>query len=658
MGNRVDRIRHHSFNLTTHSSSPLRSNSIHDLPSQIERDANAPQPVARSIPSPFLCLAQYEKPARIENYLVVVLTAPLEGYARQYREHFGHTLRWFTDVDEFFAFIIGTRQINLFLILSPAFAPKIVPLIHQLYLLVAIYIVDPRPAQDQHWMETYEKIQGSFRSLDRIKQDIQRQTHPSTADTLSIHSTRSATEPLMKRILLHEMNYTAKWIKKWIVSAREHYPDQLEAIDEFERSYTPATAAWWYTRKCFIHSMLTNAFRTQDIEGLLRMGFFIRDLQQQIASETVERTRVVYQGQGVSKKQLKQLQTHGTRRLSFHNFLWTNTDRTVPLNSAHLASNAHPDAIGALFRMTIGPRTPFLRLENTSYYLDCQTDVLLPMYSTFRIGAIEQTQDRIWQIDLTIIDDREELVGNVAQSIHNETAWQKFSRHLLRTKQLEQVEKLYRPLLESNSIRDSEQRASISEELGSIYRQKHDYIHALSSYKRALEIHSSFSPPNHSHLCSIHRTIGDLHSRMKNYTDARKHLEIALIMASDSSRQVPLEREETQVPIDHLSVASINGIIGETYRLQHDYGAALPYYEAALVLQKKALPPNHFLLAVTCDNLAKVLHRLRRYKEAVDYAAQAVTVARQALGPTHETVRMYEESLKKLRQRTFSGAVF
>jgi hypothetical protein len=89
---------------------------------------------------------------------------------------------------------------------------------------------------------------------------------------------------LLKEILL-EFPYNPISKKELGDFCRLHYadsPGELKVTDEFERDYARPSPIWWYTTECFTYSMLNKVLRTQDIEIILKMGFFIRDLHQQI----------------------------------------------------------------------------------------------------------------------------------------------------------------------------------------------------------------------------------------------------------------------------------------------------------------------------------------------------------------------------------------
>jgi hypothetical protein len=79
-------------------------------------------------------------------------------------------------------------------------------------------------------------------------------------------------------------------------------PIELNVIEEFRRDYSQPSPIWWYTRQCFVYSMLNRAVETDDIDILLKMGFVICDLHQHLRelhmSKRHPSTLIVYRGQG------------------------------------------------------------------------------------------------------------------------------------------------------------------------------------------------------------------------------------------------------------------------------------------------------------------------------------------------------------------------
>ncbi|CAF2800420.1 unnamed protein product [Rotaria sp. Silwood2] len=92
---------------------------------------------------------------------------------------------------------------------------------------------------------------------------------------------------LLKQILL-SFEPTEHSKQEMIDFYREKYADnkyQLLEIDEFQEKYNSNEAIKWYTRQCFLYSLLNKALRTQDVDALYKMRFYIRHLHNNIEQE-------------------------------------------------------------------------------------------------------------------------------------------------------------------------------------------------------------------------------------------------------------------------------------------------------------------------------------------------------------------------------------
>ncbi|CAF1592654.1 unnamed protein product [Rotaria sp. Silwood1] len=112
---------------------------------------------------------------------------------------------------------------------------------------------------------------------------------------------------LLKEILIEiEYDVTAK--EQFIDYVHNFYANneiQLNAINEFKHTYEHYSPIWWYTKELFIYSILNRVLRIQDIDIIMKMGFFIQDFHQQIKkihSMTKHSSKmIVYRGQHMTK---------------------------------------------------------------------------------------------------------------------------------------------------------------------------------------------------------------------------------------------------------------------------------------------------------------------------------------------------------------------
>ena len=136
---------------------------------------------------------------------------------------------------------------------------------------------------------------------------------------------------------------------------------------------------WWYTRECFVYEMINKALRTENIDILIKMAFFIRDLHRQIErlySTQEHCSMIVYRGQGMTTNQFEKLYNCKGGLISFQNFLSTTRDKQISLNFARRAIEK-PGLRGIIFRMKIDPKllncsSPYASLNKLSYFKKCE----------------------------------------------------------------------------------------------------------------------------------------------------------------------------------------------------------------------------------------------------------------------------------------------
>ena len=145
---------------------------------------------------------------------------------------------------------------------------------------------------------------------------------------------------------------------------------------------------------------MNQALRKQDVEIIIKMGFFLQDLYRQIEqihSEKHQRTKlIIFRGQEMAKMKFERIKNNKGGLLSFNNFLSTSTDEHVPLAFASSARD-DPDLMGILFQIHIDPSissVPFAALDDISFYSDIEKEILFSMHTIFRIDQVNELEDR------------------------------------------------------------------------------------------------------------------------------------------------------------------------------------------------------------------------------------------------------------------------
>ncbi len=245
---------------------------------------------------------------------------------------------------------------------------------------------------------------------------------------------------IFKEILL-EMDHNKQSIKDFIQFWRLHYINnivKLNDIAEFEHDYCAQSAITWYTREYFIYEMLNRALRMLEVYNIIKMGFFLRDLHQQIeelhqkqVGSYCGKSFVVYRGQGLSKIDFEKLLKTKDGLMSFNNFLSASPDRDVSLVFAKSALGK-TDVIGILFKIIIDPTISsavFASIREVSYFRT-EEEILFSMHTIFRIGEITKIDNinSLYQVNLKLTADDDQqlrtLTKRIQEEVVNGTGWQ------------------------------------------------------------------------------------------------------------------------------------------------------------------------------------------------------------------------------------------
>ncbi|CAF1385832.1 unnamed protein product [Adineta steineri] len=548
------------------------------------------------------------------------------------------------------------NQINnerAFVIMSGSLGQHLVPEIHAMAQLDTIYIFCNNKSAHQEWTQNWTKIKGVHTNIEEIYQALQLDVKQCNQDLIAVSfltvnemaSTKNLNqlEPtfmytqIFKEILL-DIEYDRNTIQDLAIYCRKFYLEnngELQVINEFELDYRPQQAIWWYTRECFTHQMLNRALRTLDVDTIINMGFFLRDLHQQILQLCEKQINtygrkpfIVYRGQGFTKTDFEKLQKTQGGLISFNNFLSTSKYKDLSLDFAQKASKKL-DMVGILFIMSIDPcikSTPFASIKEMSYFYG-EEEILFSMHTVFRVSTIKQMDNRnqLYQVELQLTSDDDEqlrlLTNRIRKEASGSTGWQRLGKLLLNIGQFSKAEELYKVLLEQTSDEDDKQH--YYNQLGLVHLHQGDYKKAIWYYEQGLEIQQEIRPSNHPDLAISYGNIGLVYINMGEYSKALL------------SYEKTLEIQQKTLPSNHLLLATSYNNIGSMYNKMREYSKALSYYEKALEIREKTLPPNHPDLATSYNNIGGAYDDMREYTKAILYYEKALDIFHKTLPSNH-----------------------
>jgi tetratricopeptide (TPR) repeat protein len=654
----------------------------------------------------------------VENFLIIWLDSSINEMNDDTKNSIIHlrkivnSIKTFTESNQCIQYLISIKNENIFMIISGLLGQKVIPEIEHLIQLRWIYIFCVNKPKYEQWSTDYQKIQGVYTHIEDICNVLKHDVQHSEIDLMPISivakTSSSALDELdqsymysqlLKDILL-ELEPDNKAVEEFTKFCRIQYADndnELKIIEEFQSSYHNLSSIWWYTRDCFTHSMLNKALRTLDIEIILKMGFFIRDLHQQLkllqSESNNQEAFILYRGQGMLNNEFKNLQNSIGCLLSFKNFLSTSTDKDISLDFARIARE-NSDMTAILFRMKIDPSIssiPFASLDKVSFYSDKEKEILISTHTIFRIRGIKKLEERLWQVNLTLTNDNDEerihLTEYIRKQIEGPSSLHRLGSLMIKMGELKKAEEIYTNLLSSTSNDDRSILAYLHHQLGYIKSISGNTRNAMHYYNRSVEIEKSYLPLNNPQLCPTYSNMGNIFLEQGRLDNALEYFERALDIERNASQpdvikiatlydnmggvfkrqgkytealqnyDDALNIRLAKLPCHHPSLAAIyNNIAGVHFSLK-DYSKALSYYEKTLEIDKKSLPYKHPSLITTYSNMAKVLEKLHRYEEAFEHMKRAVDIAQYFYSSENSEIQLIQKYFDRLQRKYYFNNV-
>jgi tetratricopeptide (TPR) repeat protein len=301
------------------------------------------------------------------------------------------------------------------------------------------------------------------------------------------------------------------------------------------------------------------------------------------------------------------------------------------------------------------------------------TEILIKMRFSIR-DLHEQTKERhleldVAQIPVTVSRDPGTFNNEFEElKLGNGNGWRR----------LDQFDKTREIIVD---LDDKAEHAFLHNQLGYVWKQKDNLKEASSHYKKSLDISLSYMSDTDPRLSSTYSNVGGILKKLGNPDEALKWYELVLKidLAAPEPNQLEIAIDHNNIgsvlddlgkysealksydqaldiklaylPPHHSSLASTYSNIGLIHRKMGDSSTALSLYKKALEIQEKSLAQNDPSFRITYGKLAIVLEDLHRYKEAIEYAEQAVNIARNAFGPSHQEVENRQQYLEKLQQK-------
>ncbi|CAF3148103.1 unnamed protein product [Rotaria sp. Silwood2] len=408
----------------------------------------------------------------LENFLVIWLDANFDEYKDNYKkaiQHLRHnvgTITTFTDADQCVDFLSDIKDEKVFMIVSGALGPYIIPEIQAFSQLDCVYVFGEHQSIHEQWARKIPKVKGIYTQIEPICKALKFNREHCDRSMISISfngvDALFMYTQLLKETLLEIEDDDTKSIKELVDYCRLQSDASEITLKNLEQGYRHHTAIW-----CMgdYSKALTSYERSLEIRKIA-----LPPNHPDLAASYLNIGSVYY-----SMGEYSEALSSYERSLEIQK-------TTLPQNHPDLA--ASHNNIGNVYD-NMGEHSKALSSYERS--LEIQKIVLPPNHPSLatsynNIGLVYRK-----------MDEYSKALSSYERS-------------------LEIREKALPP--------NHPDFAQSYNNIGLVYRKMGEYSKALSSYKRSLEIREKALPPNHPDLAASYLNIGSIMSINNNIVTA------------------------------------------------------------------------------------------------------------------------------------------
>jgi hypothetical protein len=215
-------------------------------------------------------------------------------------QQFINTVNIFTDADECIDFITDYKEEKVLMMISGEFSQIIISVAQEISQVSSIYIFSEDTAQHDNWAQQSPKVKDAYTDITSMCEALKTAAQDCDRNSVSIGFVKVTDgvpnqnlneldksfmyTQILKEILL-TIDFQQQHIDTFIEYCREQFADNSVQVDNSEKlrkEYHDHQPIWWYTSPYFLYSMLNRALRLMEVDLIVKMGFFLRDLHNHI----------------------------------------------------------------------------------------------------------------------------------------------------------------------------------------------------------------------------------------------------------------------------------------------------------------------------------------------------------------------------------------
>ncbi|CAF2600933.1 unnamed protein product [Rotaria sp. Silwood2] len=503
-----------------------------------------------------------------------------------------------------------SADVHITLIVNGRLGHQLVPNIHDLPQIIAIYVYCMNQEEHKKWALNFAKVKGVLADFNDLRRNLQ----PSHTDTChySIVSELPTTDTT--KTVITQIESTYELDDSYFISdtcfdcfvrmkmdltekddfvslcqdALQRSENLLPILREFQEGYDPNQAIFWLYRHPFFHVFIDNMFKLAHIDSMLPCRFFIHDIHKQFEQHKCTSTIEVYKSEIISKEKFQKLNSFNGKIIAMKSFFLGSTDRnTALLYMPDISSSNEYQRI--LFIIEANPQIEnvklFAKISSLTKKED-PNDVLFMIGSLFKITEIQNEQDGVINIKMS-------LCGNDTENPMKAL--------------FDQVKLKY---MNDNRELDAIDFGQILFEIG--HSLRHENISDRG--EKYIVSYAEKLPNDHPDRLRCYDALGNLNLQKGNLESRLNWLE----------KSFNIKKERLQPNDPNLIDSYQNLALG--YLHKKDFTQALDYFTQLLGLLKQLYGDDHTCLTFCYNYMANIYENEQRFLEAISCYYQSLSI--------------------------------
>ncbi|CAF1180695.1 unnamed protein product [Adineta steineri] len=303
---------------------------------------------------------------------------------------------------------------KILFIVSGALGRKILPNIHQVKSIIAIYVFCLRPQYHITWTKDYSKIRAVISEpntlLQHISNDLIYFENIENLKTIQIftdhHRTRvvnSEIAPFIWYQLFLEILLSSSYLQSSassteLIQILRQYSlnekENLNLIEEFERTYDKQQSIVWLINNTILARFLNKVICEEDVSMLFYLRFFLIDIYNQLRDHQLDSAHV-YRKQLMTLENIENIRTNLNQYLSFNGFLITSTKKPAEISTSDIDDNQFQNVLIEIDAKNRDGSMPFASIQQMTN-LNNDSDIVFMCGAIFKITSLTNEYDSTW----------------------------------------------------------------------------------------------------------------------------------------------------------------------------------------------------------------------------------------------------------------------